>query len=91
MTEADLRELVYQVKLNKGQAEVLKESLASERKLQDAFAQSVNKLIEAQDKERQALLKAIDAKDKKLKLEVYTGYSREEQWNAGVRLVIPLF
>ena len=83
MTANDLHELIYQITENKTKATALQEALTAERTETDTYIASVHKLIEAQEIERQALIKAIN----RPKLELYTGYNTNDQWEGGIRIV----
>ena len=83
MTANDLHELIYQITENKTKATALQEALTAERTETDTYIASVKELIEAQEAERKALIKAIN----KPKLELYTGYNTNDQWEGGIRIV----
>ena len=83
MSVSDLHELIYQITENKTKATALQEALTAERTETDTYIASVHKLIEAQEAERQALIKAIN----RPKLELYTGYNTNDQWEGGIRIV----
>ena len=83
MTANDLHELIYQITENKTKATALQEALIAERTETDTYIASVKELIEAQEAERKALIKAIN----KPKLELYTGYNTNDQWEGGIRIV----
>ena len=83
MSVSDLHELIYQITENKAKATALQEALTAERTETDTYIASVHKLIEAQEAERQALIKTIN----RPKLELYTGYNTNDQWEGGIRIV----
>ena len=83
MSVSDLHELIYQITENKTKATALQEALTAERTETDTYIASVKELIEAQEAERKALIKAIN----KPKLELYTGYNTNDQWEGGIRIV----
>ena len=83
MSVSDLHELIYQITENKAKATALQNTLTAERTETDTYIASVHKLIEAQEAERQALIKAIN----RPKLELYTGYNNNDQWEGGIRIV----
>lgn len=83
MSVSDLHELIYQITENKAKATALQEALTAERTETDTYITSVKELIEAQEAERQALIKAIN----RPKLELYTGYNTNDQWEGGIRIV----
>ena len=83
MSVSDLHELIYQITENKAKATALQEALTAERTETDTYITSVKELIEAQEAERQALIKAMN----RPKLELYTGYNTNDQWEGGIRIV----
>ena len=83
MSVSDLHELIYQITENKAKATALQEALTAERTETDTYITSVKELIEAQEAERQALIKAMNTP----KLELYTGYNTNDQWEGGIRIV----
>ena len=83
MSVSDLHELIYQITENKAKATALQNALTAERTETDTYIASVKELIEAQEAERKALIKAIN----KPKLELYTGYNTNDQWEGGIRIV----
>lgn len=83
MSVSDLHELIYQITENKAKATALQETLTAERTETDTYIASVQELIKAQEQERTALLKALN----RPKLELYTGYNTNDQWEGGIRLV----
>jgi predicted nucleic acid-binding Zn-ribbon protein len=93
MTGGDLKALVSSYTRYKAEAEATKEALASERSMHDAYAASVNQLIEEQKAERTAFQTQLKKLERKLNapaIEAYGGYNTDRQWEAGVRLVIKL-
>lgn len=83
MSVSDLHELITQITENKAKATALQETLTAERTETDTYIASVQELIKAQEQERTALLKALN----RPKLELYTGYDTNDQWEGGIRLV----
>ena len=83
MSVSDLHELITQITENKAKATALQETLTAERTETDTYIASVQELIKAQEQERTALLKALN----RPKLELYTGYNTNDQWEGGIRLV----
>ena len=83
MSVSDLHELITQITENKAKATALQETLTAERTETDTSIASVQELIKAQEQERTALLKALN----RPKLELYTGYDTNDQWEGGIRIV----
>ena len=83
MSVSDLHELIYQITENKTKATALQNALTAERTETDTYITSVKELIEAQEAERKALIKAMN----RPKLELYTGYNTNDQWEGGIRIV----
>ena len=76
--------------MNKAEAQATKEALTSERQLYGQYENSVNKLIDIQEKERQAAMDVIKQLKRQLNapaLEIYTGYNVKDQWEGGIRLI----
>lgn len=93
MSRTDLKTLITEIQVNKAEAEATKEALTSERQLYGQYENSVNKLIDIQEKERQAAMDVIKQLKRQLNapsLELYTGYSKGNQWEGGIRLVFKL-
>ena len=90
MTGQDLRTLLAEITTRRAEAEATREALNSERELFAQYETSVNLLIEKQEAERQAAMDVIKQLRRQLNapaLELYTGYSRDDGWEGGVRLV----
>ena len=90
MSKSDLKTLVTEIQTNKARADALADSLKTEREIFGAYEQSVEQLITAQQAEREAAQKAIKQLQRQLNapsLELYTGYSTENNWEGGIRLL----
>ena len=90
MSRTDLKTLVTEIQVNKAEAQATKEALTSERQLYGQYENSVNKLIDIQEKERQAAMDVIKQLKRQLNapaLEIYTGYNVKDQWEGGIRLI----
>ena len=90
MSRSDLKTLITEIQVNKAETQATKEALSSERQLYGQYENSVNRLIEAQQKEReeaQAVIKQLQKQLNAPALEIYTGYNAKDQWEGGVRLV----
>lgn len=87
LTQADLEELVTQVVENKAKAEALQETVDSERALFESYTAQVDQLVEIQRAERESMLDVIKAKLRAPSLELYGGYTTDNDWEGGIRLV----
>lgn len=90
MSKTDLKTLVSEIQTNKARADALADSLRSERKIFGAYEQSVEQLIAVQEAEREAATAVMKQLQRQLDapaLELYTGYSSENNWEGGIRLV----
>ena len=93
MSKTDLKTLVTEIQTNKARADALADSLRSEREVFGAYEQSVEQLIAVQEAEREAATAVMRQLKRQLNapsLELYTGYSSENNWEAGLRLVFKL-
>lgn len=90
MSKSDLKTLVTEIQTNKARADALADSLRSEREVFGAYEQSVEQLIAVQEAEREAATAVMKQLQRQLNapaLELYTGYSSENNWEGGIRLV----
>lgn len=90
MSKTDLKTLVSEIQTNKARADALADSLRSEREVFGAYEQSVEQLIAVQEAEREAATTVMKQLQRQLNapsLELYTGYSSENNWEGGIRLV----
>ena len=90
MSKSDLKTLVTEIQTNKARADALADSLRSEREVFGAYEQSVEQLIAVQEAEREAATTVMKQLQRQLNapsLELYTGYSSENNWEGGIRLV----
>ena len=90
MSRTDLKTLITEIQVNKAEAEATKEALTSERQLYGQYENTVQRLIETQEKERQAAMDVIKQLKRQLNapaLEIYTGYNVDDKWEGGIRLV----
>lgn len=90
MSKTDLKTLVSEIQTNKARADALADSLRSEREVFGAYEQSVEQLIAVQEAERgaaTAVMKQLQRQLNAPSLELYTGYSSENNWEGGIRLV----
>lgn len=90
MSKTDLKTLVSEIQTNKARADALADSLRSEREIFGAYEQSVEQLIAVQEAEREAATAVMKQLQRQLDtpaLELYTGYSSENNWEGGIRLV----
>lgn len=90
MSKTDLKTLVLENQTNKARADALADSLRSERAVFGAYEQSVERLIAVQEAEREAATAVMKQLQRQLNapaLELYTGYSSENNWEGGIRLV----
>ena len=90
MSKTDLKTLVSEIHTNKARADALADSLRSERAVFGAYEQSVEQLIAVQEAEREAATAVMKQLQRQLNtpaLELYTGYSSENNWEGGIRLV----
>lgn len=90
MSKTDLKTLVLENQTNKARADALADSLRSERAVFGAYEQSVEQLIAVQEAEREAATAVMKQLQRQLNapaLELYTGYSSENNWEGGIRLV----
>lgn len=90
MSRSDLKTLITEIQVNKAETQATKEALSSERQLYGQYENSVNRLIEAQQKEReeaQAVIKQLQKQLNAPALEINIGYNAKDQWEGGVRLV----
>lgn len=90
MSKTDLKTLVSEIQTNKARADALADSLRSERAVFGAYEQSVEQLIAVQEAEREAATAVMKQLQRQLDtpaLELYTGYSSENNWEGGIRLV----
>ena len=93
MTNTDLKTLITEIQVNKAKAQATAEALASERELFGAYEMYVEQLIAVQEAERAETEKLIKSLTRRLnapRLELYTGYDTNDQWEGGIRLSWPL-
>lgn len=89
MSRTDLKALVTEVERNRAAADSYKKSLDTERAAYSAYENSVNRLIDAQEKERAAITDIVKQLNKRLsapRLELYTGYGSEGGAEGGIRI-----
>ena len=90
MSKTDLKTLVTEIQTGNARADALADSLRAEREIFGAYEQSVERLIAAQEVEREtaaAVMKQLQRQLNAPSLELYTGYSTENNWEGGIRLL----
>lgn len=90
MSKTDLKTLVTEIQTGNARADALTDSLRAEREIFGAYEQSVERLIAAQEAEREtaaAVMKQLQRQLNAPSLELYTGYSTENNWEGGIRLL----
>lgn len=90
MSKTDLKTLVTEIQTGNARADALADSLRAEREIFGAYEQSVERLIAAQEAEREtaaAVMKQLQRQLNAPSLELYTGYSTENNWEGGIRLL----
>ena len=90
MSKTDLKTLVTEIQTGRARADALADSLRAEREIFGAYEQSVERLIAAQEAEREtaaAVMKQLQRQLNAPSLELYTGYSTENNWEGGIRLL----
>lgn len=90
MSPQDLRTLITEITERRAETEAAKEALNSERELFAKYENSVNELIRRQEEERKTTAEIIQQLKRRLNapaLELYTGYSHDDEWEGGIRIV----